>query len=78
MSSTTEMNCIYEGELMGDTVSSFQNFHFSFYFPACLSQVQEAQMTYQKGSDMKKINNPGQAEKQLVENQSILLLSVKN
>lgn len=37
MSSTTEMNCIYEGELIGDTVSSFQNFHFSLYFPACLS-----------------------------------------
>lgn len=35
-------------------------------------------MTYQKGSGMKEISSPGQAEKQLVENQSILLWSVKN
>lgn len=61
------MNCIYEGELMEDTVSGFQNFKFSLF--SSLSQVQEAQMTYRKGSDMKEISSPGQAEKQLVENQ---------
>lgn len=77
MSSTTEMNCIYEGELIQNTVSSFQSFNFSFCFPACLSQVQDAQMAYQKGSDMKEISSPGQAEKQLMENQSVLLWSVK-
>lgn len=72
------MNCIYEGEFTGDTVSSFQNFNFLFYFPACLSEVQEAQMTYQKESDMKEISSTGQAEKQLGKNQSILLWSVQN
>lgn len=59
------MNCIYEGEFTGDTVSSFQNFKFLFYFPACLSEVQEAQMTYEKGSEIKEISSTGQAEKQL-------------
>lgn len=34
-------------------------------------------MAYQKGSDMKEISSPGQAEKQLMENQSVLLWSVK-
>lgn len=52
---------------MEHTVSSFQNFKFSLF--SSLSQVQEAQMTYRKGSDMKEISSPGQAEKQLVENQ---------
>lgn len=71
------MNCIYEGELKWDTASSFQSFHFSFHFPSGPSQVQEAQMTCQKGSDLKEISNPGKAENQLLENQSILLWSVK-
>lgn len=67
------MNCIYEGKLKWDTVSHFQSFHS----PAGLSQVQEVQMTCQKGPDMKEISNPGKAENLLLENQSILLWSIK-
>lgn len=71
-------NCSYEGELKWETISSFQSFYFSFHFPAGLSQVQEEQMTCQKGSDMKEISNPGKAENQLLENLNILLRLVKN
>lgn len=63
-----KMNCIYEGELKWDTASSFQSFYFSFHFPAGPSQVQEAQMTHPKGSDMKEISNPGKAGNQLLVN----------
>lgn len=61
-----KMNCIYEGELKWDTVSSFYSFYFSFHFPPGPSEVQEAQMTCQKGSDMKEISNSGKAENQLL------------
>lgn len=73
-----KMNCSYEGELKWDTIRSFQSFYFSFHFPAGLSQVQQEQMTCQKGSDVKEISNLGKPKNLFLENLSILLRLVKN
>lgn len=74
ISYTTQTKCFREEELKWDTViSSFESFYFSFHFPSGSSQVQEAQMTYEQASEMKKINNPCKAENQLLEDQSMLL-----